>query len=262
MRIHFTIPDRRPDWFTDVVRCATARSGLPVFVSEGVPERLKALENAILAARRDTEGGPGMRRFMALGILRWPVLLDAVKDLPALEWPVCCLDWDILVCSDLRLWLAKFSDFDYCMTSDKSGNPSAPYLIRDIRPLRAFCSALESAVENQSPSLAWASDMFLWSAVALAHGWKVGDMVKPLDGQTFDNNIGESAGRFVMETGKRSVFENGADVVKEGERKKLQLENGKAYLFEESGARVEAVALHLWDGHKAEIPEFVKGLGL
>jgi hypothetical protein len=245
MTIYFTIPDARPVWFTDVLRCAQMRSGLPVRVVDQVPERLQSLRDAIFKALSDQPEG-WMPRFNGIGLFRWPVLLDAVKDLPAPDWPIVPLDWDILVCTDLKPWLARFAQHDYAITRDKHGMSAGPYLLRDIRPLRAFCSTLESIVENHSPIVAFTQDMDTWARVGQCYGWNIGDMSVPQDGQVFDHNLGESSGRFVMN----------------GDHKKIAFENGHPYFFEEGGAKVEAVALHMWSSLKQRIPEFMTKLGL
>ena len=246
MTLYFTIPDAVPDWFAAVFRCAQARSGLPVRVVKGIPDRLKPLGDAILAARQTPAEGPGMRRFCALGLLRWPVLLDAVKDLPASDWPVCCLDWDILVCTDFRPWLARFAQFDYAITRDKHGESAGPYLLRDIRPLRTFCDALQSAVENHSPVSAYTNDMHFWDLIRHLNAWNVGDMSVHQDGSVFDHNYGEDSGRFTMD----------------GDHKKIVFENGHPYFFDQTGAKIEVVALHAWSSFKQQIPSFMKQLGL
>ena len=247
MTLYFTIPDARPDWFADVLRCAEKRSGLPVRVVDTMSDRFQFFYDQLLAARNTPEEGPGMRRFCALGLLRWPMLLEAVRDLPESDWPICCLDWDILVCEDLRPWLEKFKLFNYSITKDKNGLPAAPYLLRDIRPLRTFCDALESSILNSSPSAAWNNDMHAWARMNDFHSWSVGDMSVITDGRVLDHNLGEpSSAHFVMD----------------GDHKKVLFENGHAYFFTQDGARVETVALHCWSAFKEKIPDYIKALGV
>jgi hypothetical protein len=247
MTLYFTIPDVRPDWFEPVCHCAEVRSGLPVRVVDQMSDHLKVFGDQLLAARNTPEEGEGMRRFCALGLLRWPMLLEAVRDLPPSDWPICCLDWDILVCEDMRPWLAKFARFDYAITRDKNGLSAGPYLLRDIRPLRTFCSALCAAVENASPAAAWTNDMHAWDKVNSFHNWAVGDMGAITDRQVFDHNLGE---------------ESGAHFAMDGDHKKVLFENGHAYFFTQSGTKIETVALHCWSTFKEQIPAFVKQLGV
>lgn len=238
--------------FPDAVRMAVARSGCPVYVicdtspkMSGCTEiPINEFPSGCFEAEITQRNGGSW--FHSRSLARWCVLLEAATKL-GMSWPIWCLDWDVLVFSDLNQATKPFLGFDYCVSQYRTSS-SAPYLINRPEPLVEFCQQLRLIIATGTQeTLHHLQDMAAWGMFAgteTGKGFKAGNLNQIINDSTFDHN----------------VHCDGTDFVADGQVKKIEWRNGHPYFFAASAPTQPVLAhtVHCWGTFKTRTGELVK----
>lgn len=236
----------------DAIKAAEKRSGCRVwFISDnqGATVNFCSLNRYWKTAQKllDETTYEARNRWAVASILRWLVLRDFIVNTNDLVWPILCLDYDVIVFSDLTKAFAPFAPFDFCLPVYPTGGTTAAYSVHRIEPLDA-CVELVFDMAKRVPSM---NDMALWTEMYQTRKWNVGNLLPETETGLFDMNMHSGAGDYMMEPSSVPLWGP--------ETKRITWQDKNPYFTRiKDGKLVKAHWIHCWGSYKGRTAELLK----